>query len=88
MPSRMAPCPVLDHRMEDIPGAKSACSGRTSHCLGERRGGTSPSHTPVGKCGQDKEVVNFQAAQVPDLAPCRSTKASTGSPDLERFKML
>lgn len=40
------------------------------------------------KCSQDKEVINVQAAQLPDLAPCRSTKASTGSPDLERFKML
>lgn len=74
--------------MEDIPGAKSARSGRTSHCPGERHGGTSPSHTPVGKCSQDKEVINFQAAQLPDLAPCRSTKARSGSPDLERFKML
>lgn len=84
----MAACPVLDRRMEDIPGAKSARSGRTSHCLGERRGRTSPSHIPVGKCSQDKEVINFQAAQVPDLDPCRSTKASTGSPHSERFKML
>lgn len=40
------------------------------------------------KCSQDKEVINFQAAQLPDLAPCRSTKASTGIPDSERFKML
>lgn len=40
------------------------------------------------KRSQAKRVIDFQAAQLPDLAPCRSTKASTGSPDLERFKVL
>lgn len=49
------------------------------------------SPAPAGVMGQSavaNKVMSFQSAQLPHLAPCRSTEATPDSPGLERFKVL